>query len=262
MTSLQINGAPLPEMPSSSLAGRNALVTGAGRGIGLAAAVALAQAGAHVTLMARSEDELRQARDAIRAEGGACDHVAMDVTDSQAVSHMVADRGPFEVLVNSAGMNRPKELLDLTDDDIEAVLALNVKSTFYVTRAVVKGLKAAGHRGSIINISSQMGLVGSPQRTLYCASKHAVEGMTKALAWELGKDGIRVNTLCPTFIETAFTAEMFKDAAFDAWVKSRIALGRVGRAEEMMGAVVFLASDASSLMTGSAVVLDGGWTAA
>lgn len=252
----------LPQTPSFRLDGRRALITGAGRGIGLAAAVALADAGAHVTLAARSEEELRQSCAAIRAKGNACDYIALDVTDAQAVTQAVGERAPFHILVNSAGMNRPKELTDLSDADICAVLDLNVKATFYVTRAVVKGLRAAGQTGSIINVSSQMGLVGSPRRTLYCASKHAVEGMTKALAWELGAHGIRVNTVCPTFIETAFTAQMFQEADFRDWVTSRIALGRVGRVEEVMGAIVFLASDAASLITGSAVLLDGGWTAA
>lgn len=252
----------LPAMPSWRLDQRRALVTGAGRGIGLAAAVALAQAGAHVTLAARSEEELRLACEAIRQRGGQCDYLVLDVTDSGAVDRAVCAAEPFHILVNSAGMNRPKELVDLLDEDIDAVLNLNVKSIFYVTRAVVRRLRAAGASGSIINVSSQMGVVGSPRRTLYCASKHAIEGMTKALAWELGTSGIRVNTLCPTFVETAFTADMFKDREFGDWVRSRIALGRVGRTDEMMGAVVFLASDASSLMTGSALMLDGGWTAA
>lgn len=254
--------ASLPRTPSFRLDGRRALVSGAGRGIGLAAAVALADAGAHVTLVSRSEAELVQACEAIRATGGQCDHLVLDVTDAGAVTRDIAAHGPFHVLVNNAGTNRPKPLVDVTDDDIDAIMDLNVKATFYVTRAVVKGLQAAGERGSIINVSSQMGLVGSPRRTVYCASKHAMEGMTKALAWEVGRDGIRVNTVCPTFIETALTETMFKDEGFRDWVTSRIALGRVGRLEEVMGAIVFLASDASSLVTGSALMLDGGWTAA
>lgn len=254
--------ASLPRTPSFRLDGRRALVSGAGRGIGLAAAVALADAGAHVTLVSRSEAELVQACEAIRATGGQCDHLVLDVTDASAVTSDIAAHGPFHVLVNNAGTNRPKPLVDVTDDDIDAIMDLNVKATFYVTRAVVKGLQAAGEGGSIINVSSQMGLVGSPRRTVYCASKHAMEGMTKALAWEVGRDGIRVNTICPTFIETALTENMFKDEGFRDWVSSRIALGRVGRLEEVMGAIVFLASDASSLVTGSALMLDGGWTAA
>jgi NAD(P)-dependent dehydrogenase (short-subunit alcohol dehydrogenase family) len=163
--------------------------------------------------------------------------------------------------VNSAGMNRPTELVNVKDEDIDAIFAVNVKAAFYLSRAVAKGLLEAKQTGSIINISSLMGHVGSPGRTVYCASKHAVEGLTKALAWELGAHGIRVNTLCPTFIETAFTSESFKSATFREWVTSRIALGRVGRVEDMMGGIVFLASDASSIMTGTALMLDGGWTA-
>ena len=159
-------------------------------------------------------------------------------------------------------MNRPKLLVDTQDEDIDAVFALNVKATFYMSREVARSLQAAGEAGSIINVSSQMGHVGSPRRTLYCATKHAVEGMSKALAWELGPSGIRVNTLCPTFIETALTAPMFEDATFRQFVVDRIALGRLGRIDEVMGPIVFLASDASSLMTGSALMLDGGWTAA
>jgi len=252
----------LPKAPNFRIDGQRALVTGASRGVGLAAAVALAQAGAAVTLVARSESELKSVCAEMQAEGAKCDYLVLDVTDSQAVNKQLGARGPFQILVNNAGMNRPKELVQLEDDDIDAVLNLNVKAAFYVTRVVTKGLLAAGLPGSIINISSQMGVVGSPRRTLYCASKHAMEGMTKALAWELGHANIRVNTICPTFIETAMTADMFADANFREWVTSKIALGRMGRIEEIMGAIVFLASDASSLMTGSALMLDGGWSAA
>lgn len=252
----------LPTAPNFRVDGKRALVTGASRGIGLAAATALAQAGAAVTLVARSESELREVCREISAAGGQCDYLVLNVTDSRAVTEQLAQRGPFQILVNNAGMNRPKPLIELEDEDIDAVLDLNVKAAFYVTRVVTKGLLAAGLPGSVINVSSQMGWVGSPRRTLYCASKHAIEGMSKALAWELGHANIRVNTVCPTFIETAMTANMLKDTAFREWVTSRIALGRVGKIEEMMGAIVFLASDASSLVTGSALMLDGGWTAA
>ena len=252
----------LPKTPSFSLAGKTALVAGGGRGIGLAAGVALAQAGASVTLAARSERELAQACEDINAAGGISSYLVLDVRDPQAVSEHIAARGPFDILVNSAGVNRPKPLIEMQDDDIDAVFDLNVKSAFYLARAVAKGMLAADKGGSIITISSQMGHVGSPRRTVYCASKHAIEGMTKALAWELGPHQIRVNTLCPTFIETELTSDMFKAPGFRDWVTSKIALGRVGRVEEIMGAIVFLASDASTLMTGSALMLDGGWTAA
>lgn len=252
----------VPMTPSFRLDGKSALVTGAGRGIGFAAAAALAQAGASVTLVARSESEIQAASDAINAEGGQSDFLPLDVTDSARVTQAIETHGPFEVLVNCAGMNRPTELVNVKDEDLDAVVDLNVKAAFYVTRAVTSGLLKAGKQGSIINVSSQMGHVGSPGRTVYCATKHAIEGMTKALAWELGPRGIRVNSVCPTFIETRFTQAMFENAGFREWVTSRIALGRVGRIEETMGAVVFLASDASSLITGSALMLDGGWTAA
>ena len=252
----------LPRAPNFRVDGRRALVTGAGRGIGLAAAAALAQAGARVTLAARSGGELRDACAAIRSEGGDCDHLVLDVTDSRAVTQALAEAEPYQILVNSAGLNRPKPLVEVEDEDIDAVLDLNVKAAFYVCRAVARKLLAEELPGSMINISSQMGLVGSPRRTLYCASKHAIEGMTKALAWELGSAGIRVNSICPTFIETALTAGMFAEPGFRTWVIDRIALGRLGRVEEVMGAVLFLASDASSLATGSALMLDGGWSAA
>jgi NAD(P)-dependent dehydrogenase (short-subunit alcohol dehydrogenase family) len=252
----------LPRPPDFRVDGRKALVTGASRGIGLVAAAALAQAGAVVTLAARSEQELREACDAIREDGGTCNHVVLDVTDAQAVNQMFEAMGPFQILVNNAGLNRPKPLVDVEDQDIDAVFDLNLKAVFYVTRAAARSLLQANLPGSIVNISSQMGHVGSPKRTLYCASKHALEGMTKALAWELGRANIRVNTICPTFIETAMTASMFSEPTFRSWVLERIALGRLGRVDEIMGAVVFMASDASSLMTGSALMLDGGWSAA
>lgn len=252
----------LPVTPSFRLDGKKAFIIGAGRGIGLAAAAALAQAGAAVTLAARTENELAAAVRELIESGTPADYTVLDVKDAAAVTEALETAGPFDVVVNSAGMNRPKDLSDVSDEDIDDVLDLNVKAAFYVARAAARQMKAAGRGGSIINVSSQMGHVGSPQRTLYCASKHALEGMTKALAWEVGADQIRVNTICPTFIETEFTSAMFSNPGFREWVEGKNALGRVGTVQEVMGAVVFLASDASSLMTGSSLMLDAGWTAA
>jgi len=252
----------LPTIPSSRLDGRRALVTGASRGLGLAMAAALAEAGAHVTLAARGGDEVEAVAEAIRQRGDDAEALMLDVTDTARVTEELAARKPFQILVNSAGTNRPAELLEITEEDYDAVTDLNVRAAVFVTKAVAKGMIDAELPGSIINVSSQMGHVGGPKRTVYCATKFAIEGATKALAWELGPHGIRVNTICPTFIETPMTAGMLEEDGFLEFVTSNIALGRVGRVEDVMGGVVYLASDASGLVTGSALMIDGGWTAA
>jgi NAD(P)-dependent dehydrogenase (short-subunit alcohol dehydrogenase family) len=251
----------LPRTPSFRLDGRRALITGAGRGIGLAAAAALAEAGAAVTLAARSSAEIESAAAAIRAEGGLAEALAIDVTNIEAMRAALAARPPFHILVNNAGTNRPAPVTEVTPEDFDAVLGLNLRATFFVAQAVARGLIAAGAQGSIINISSQMGHVGGPRRSVYCASKAAMEGMTKAMALDLAPHGIRVNTLCPTFIETPMTRPFFADESFRTSVLSRIKLGRLGQVEDLMGAILFLAGDASSLMTGAPLIVDGGWTA-
>lgn len=251
----------LPTTPSFGLKGRRALVTGGGRGIGLAAACALAQAGAEVHLLARSGAEVEAVAAALREQGHKATGFALDVLDTAAIGKFVAEHGPYQVLVNNAGTNRPAMITEVTEQDYDVVTDLNVRAAFFVMKEVVKGMIATGKGGSIINMSSQMGHVGGPRRTVYCATKHAMEGFTKALAWEVGEHGIRVNTLCPTFIRTAMTGAMLDDKEFSDFVVSKIALGRVGDPEDLMGAVVFLASDASRLVTGSSLMVDGGWTA-
>jgi len=251
----------LTRTPSFRLDGRRTLVTGGGRGIGLAAASALAEAGAHVTLAARTKSEIEDAAAAIRARGHRAEALQLDVTDVEAVQHAIAAAEPFQVLVNNAGMNRPALLADVTVADFDAIFALNVRAAFFVAQAVALRLIGAKLPGSIINISSQMGHVGAARRTVYCASKHAMEGFTKAMAIELAPHNIRVNSLGPTFLETPMTKPFFENKAFRDEVLSKIKLGRLGQLDELTGAIVFLASDASSLMTGSALVLDGGWTA-
>jgi NAD(P)-dependent dehydrogenase (short-subunit alcohol dehydrogenase family) len=246
---------------SFRLDGRRALVTGGGRGIGLAAASALAQAGAHVTLAARTQAQIEAAAQAIRARGEQADALKLDVTDLAAARRAIAERAPFDILVNNAGGNRPAYLMDVAVEDFDAIFALNVRAAFFMAQAVARRLIEAQRPGSIINISSQMGHVGAARRTVYCASKHAMEGFTKAMAIELAPHNIRVNSLGPTFLETPMTRPFFENKAFREEVLSKIKLGRLGQLEELTGAIVFLASDASSLMTGSALILDGGWTA-
>jgi NAD(P)-dependent dehydrogenase (short-subunit alcohol dehydrogenase family) len=251
----------LPTAPSFRLDGKRALVTGAGRGIGLAAASALADAGAHVTLLARTREEIEAAAAAIRARGQKAEALTLDVTDLLAMQAAIAQAEPFNILVNNAGTNRPKMLLDVTIEDFDAIMGLNVRAAYFVAQAVARRLVAARQLGSIINVSSQMGHVGAARRSVYCASKHAMEGFTKAMAIELAPHGVRVNTLGPTFLETPLTKQFFDNAAFKAEVLSKIKLGRLGKVEDLLGAILFLACDASALVTGTSLVVDGGWTA-
>jgi NAD(P)-dependent dehydrogenase (short-subunit alcohol dehydrogenase family) len=246
----------LPLTPSFRLDGRRAIVTGAGRGIGLAAAAALAEAGADITLVARTASEI----EAAAAEMGGVAAV-LDVSDIASVRAFFAARPAFHILVNNAGTNRPKGIWEVSEEDYDAVYDLNAKSAFFVAQACVHKMIAEGAKGSLIHMGSQMGHVGGPNRSLYCGSKWALEGMNKAFALDLAAHGIRSNTIAPTFIETPLTKPYFDDPAFKASVLSKIKLGRIGQVEDLMGAVVFLASDASALMTGTSMIIDGGWTA-
>lgn len=247
--------------PSFRLDGRRALVTGAGRGLGAGMATALADAGAEVTLAARTGEEIEALAAALRAKGGKAEALTLDVTDLAAMRAALGARAPHHILVNNAGTNRPAPFVEVKVEDFDHVFNINVRAAYFVAQAVARGLVAAGEPGSIINISSQMGHVGGPRRTVYCATKHAMEGFTKAMAIELAPHNIRVNTIAPTFIETPMTRPFFQNEEFRNDTLRRIKLGRLGQIEELMGAVVFLASDASSLMTGTSMVLDGGWTA-
>src|SRR5437868_7893190 len=229
----------LAKTPSFRLDGKRALVTGGGRGIGLAAASALAQAGAHVTLIARTQVQIEAAADAIRARGDKADALKLDVTDLDAVRRAMAAAEPFDVLVNNAGTNRPAHLMDVKIEEFDAIFALNVRAAFFMAQAVARRLIAAKRSGSIINISSQMGHVGAARRSVYCASKHAMEGFTKAMAIELAPHKIRVNTLCPTFVETPLTRPFFANEKFRNAVLAKIKLGRLGQVEDLTGGIVY-----------------------
>lgn len=251
----------LTKTPSFRLDGKRALVTGAGRGIGLSAASALADAGAQVTLAARTTKEIEEAADAIRARGQKAEPLTLDVRDVDAMKATIAAQRPFDILVNNAGTNKPTTFVDVKVEDFDFVFSLNVRAAYFVAQAVARKLIEAKTPGSIINMSSQMGHVGGPTRTVYCATKHAMEGFTKAMAIDLAPYKIRVNTLAPTFIETPMTRPFFENKAFREDTLRRIKLGRLGQLEDLTGAIVFLASDAAALMTGTSLVVDGGWTA-
>ena len=251
----------LPKTPSLRLDGKRALVAGASSGIGEACAVALGEAGAEVTLAARREEALNTLASKMHAAGMAVNTLVMDVSDVETTTALIAKNGPFDVLVNSAGLAKHSPAVETTVADYDVVADLNIKGAYFLTKAVADGLIKACKPGSLINISSQMGHVGGIDRAVYAATKHAVEGFTKSMAIEWGRAGIRVNTICPTFIKTPLTEGTFANPERIAWIEDKIKLGRTGEVEDMMGPVVFLASDASALITGSALMVDGGWTA-
>jgi 2-deoxy-D-gluconate 3-dehydrogenase len=251
----------LPRTPSFRLDGKRALVTGASSGIGQGCAVALAEAGAHVVCAARGVEKLQTTVDAMAAEGWSAEALALDMADLDALSDAMTGQAPFDVVVNSAGMARHGPALETTPEDYDAVMDLDLRAAYFLSAGAAKGMQAAGLRGSIIHISSQMGHVGGIDRAVYCAAKHGLEGMIKAMAVEWGPMGIRVNTICPTFIRTPLAQVTLDNPERAKWITDKIKLGRVGEVEDIMGAVAYLASDASAMVTGTALLIDGGWTA-
>ena len=251
----------LPKTPSLRLDGLRALVTGASSGIGLGCAVALAEAGADVVLASRNIKALNEAAEAIIMKGFSAETLQLDISDLLSIDTVLKDQKPFDVLVNSAGLGRHTPSLETSAEDFDDVMDVNLKGAYFLTQSIAKALIKAKKPGSLINISSQMGHVGGVDRAVYAASKHAVEGFTKAMAIEWGRHQIRVNTICPTFIRTPLTQSTFDNPERKKWIEEKIKLGRVGEVQDVMGAVVFLASEASSMITGSALMIDGGWTA-
>ena len=246
--------------------GRLAFITGAGRGIGRACAIALAQAGAEVWLAARTREDLDAAAAEIRAGGGKAHVAVVDVTDARQLRSAIAALPGLDVFVNNAGSNIPEPFVEVADEHLDRLLALNVRAAFIAAQAAARKMLEARERkargGAIVNMSSQMGHVGAVNRTVYCLTKHALEGLTKAMALELAPQGIRVVSIAPTFIETPMYQRMTREKPeFAHWVESRIPAGKVGRPEEVAAAVVFAAAPAASLLTGTSLVVDGGWTA-
>ena len=248
----------LPSTPSFSLQGKRALVTGASSGIGQACAVAMAEAGASVMCAARSADRLNKTVDAILLKGLDAQAVVLDQADLGALKSAIQE--PFDIVINSAGMARHKTALETLPEDFDVVMDVNLRSAYFLSTYSAQLMKKAKINGSIIHISSQMGHVGGTDRSVYCASKHALEGMVKSMAIEWGPLGIRINTICPTFIRTPLTQITLDNPERVKWIEEKIKLGRVGEVQDIMGAALYLASDASSLVTGTHMIVDGGWT--
>ena len=250
----------MPDKPFR-LDGKIALVTGAGRGLGRGIALALASAGAELLLNSRSPAELDAVADEITTSGGKARPLPFDVTDTAAMHAAFAGIGQLDILVNNAGVNRPQPFLDVDPETLDRLITLNVRALFLTAQAGARQM-VSGSGGVIINMSSQMGHVGSElNRTVYVMTKHAVEGLTKAMAVELAPKGVRVVSIAPTFIKTPLTEPFFRDPSFSKWVHDRIPMGRLGTIEEVANAVLFLASPAAGLVTGSSLLVDGGWTA-
>jgi NAD(P)-dependent dehydrogenase (short-subunit alcohol dehydrogenase family) len=240
--------------------GRTALVTGAGRGLGLGIAQALARDGAHTVLVSRTFDQVDAAAAQIRAAGGSALAYSCDVTDAAAVRKMFDLLERCDILINNAGSNRPQPFVDVDLATLDQLLALNVRSMFVVAQCAAR-LMTRAKRGAIVHMSSQMGHVGAANRTVYCMTKHAIEGLTKAMAVELAPLGVRVNAVAPTYIETPLTRPFFEDPQFKADTLRRIPLGRIGTIDDVVAAALFLASDEASLVTGTSLLVDGGYTA-
>lgn len=247
--------------PSLRLDGLVAVVSGAGRGLGRGAALSLAEAGAEVMLVSRTEEDLNNVAAEIKETGGKATPIVCDVTDVAQVKERIESLERIDILMNNAGSNRPEPFVDVSEENLDFLLDLNIKSMFTVAQAAARRMLAGGRGGSMIHMSSQMGHVGSPNRTVYCTTKHAIEGMSKAIAAELAPHNIRSNCIGPTFIETPMTAPMFENPEFKQFVMDRILMGRLGKISDVTGSIVFLASPASELITGASLTIDGGWTA-
>jgi NAD(P)-dependent dehydrogenase (short-subunit alcohol dehydrogenase family) len=242
---------------TTQLNGELALVTGAGRGLGRGCAEALADAGARVIAVARSESDLAEVA---THKSGRIEALPGDVTSDELLATIEA-LPDLSILVNNAGGNRPQPFADVDDESLDFLLDLNVRAAFRVARAAVRSMQASGTKGSIVHMSSQMGHVGSPNRSVYCMTKHAIEGLNKAMAVELAPQGIRVNSVAPTFITTPLTEPMLDDQEFREFVFGMIPMGKLGTIDDVVAAVMYLVSPGAGMVTGHSLKVDGGWTA-
>ncbi|MBL8266036.1 SDR family NAD(P)-dependent oxidoreductase [Steroidobacter sp.] len=247
-------------MTERIFAGQTVVITGASRGLGRACAESFAAAGASLVLVARPSEELERLATHFRANGVDAVSAPCDVTNDEQVAHVFEQLQRCDVLVNNAGMNRPQPFIDVDLGTLDEILTLNVRSVFVVAQAAARRMVQAGS-GVVINMTSQMGHVGSVNRTVYCLSKHAIEGLTKAMAVELAPRGVRVCSVAPTYVETPMTKPFFENETFKQDVLRKIPLGRIGTMEEVAAAVLFMASPAASLITGTSLLVDGGYTA-
>ena len=242
-----------------------ALVTGAGKGIGKASAIALAEAGADLIILSRTKSDLDKVKKQIVKLKKNCQSYVCDVSNYDEVKSVFKEIKKIDILINNAGTNRPEHFVKIKKEDMDYVVDLNIKAAFHVAQMGAKIMIKSKNRksigGSIINMSSQLGKVGAPIRSIYNMTKFGIEGLTRGMALDLAKNNIRVNSICPTFVETPLVKNFFKDSKFKKTVMDNIPLGRLATESDIATAVVYLASNASSMMTGSSLVIDGGWTA-
>ncbi|MEM9669203.1 MAG: SDR family oxidoreductase [Pseudomonadota bacterium] len=240
---------------TSEFAGKSALVTGASRGIGRAIAEELYASGTHIIPVARPSDDLTDLVNG--CDRDRCSPWEGDATSDECLAHIQA-QGRIDILVNNVGTNVPKMMTDVDDATLDLMINLNIRATYRISRTVLSVMPEGGR---IINITSQMGHVGSPRRTVYCMTKHAIEGLTKAMAVELAPRGIRVNSVAPTFVETPLTRPMLSDPEFSAFVEQMIPLGQIAQPKDVAKAVAYLAGQGGNMVTGHSLIVDGGWTA-
>ncbi len=248
-----------------TLKGKNAVVTGAGKGIGRACAIALAEAGANVIIISRTKKDLEKVYKIIRKFKSKCNSYVCDVTKYYQIKEIINKQKRIDILVNNAGTNIPEHFTKVKKNNAEYLVKLNTLATFNLAQLCANKMLETKNRkkigGSIINMSSQMGHVGGPIRSVYNMTKFGLEGLTKGMAIDLAKNNIRVNTVCPTFVNTPMTKNFFKNKKFETEVLKKIPLGRIADVSDVATAVAFLASNASSMITGTSILVDGGWTA-